>query len=231
MKAWHIAIDGWGNSLCQRIDLAALISRNPIAHKWKATYRSIVLRELTLWRVQDLLSQSFDLAKAGRMLGALVLLRSAYEALAILIYVNEKTRAVTEGTESFFVFDELTVRLMLGSKNASTSHESINVLTLLKHCEKRYPGIVGIFEALSECAHPNYEGLCKGFSSVDIENHVTEFRNRWLELDQGRYESGLHLCLQLFEDEYNDVWKVEFERLEKWLESNDSKLEAARRGT
>jgi len=50
-------IAGWHMSLCPHIDSAALISRNNTAHKWKATYRSIVLRELVCWRFTDLLAQ------------------------------------------------------------------------------------------------------------------------------------------------------------------------------
>jgi len=31
----------WRNGLCPSIALGGLISRSPVAHKWKATYRSI----------------------------------------------------------------------------------------------------------------------------------------------------------------------------------------------
>ena len=62
-------------------------------------YRSIVLRELIFWRVTDLLNQMTALANAGHVLGVRILLRSTIETLGILIYLNQKTRAVLEGKE------------------------------------------------------------------------------------------------------------------------------------
>src|SRR5437016_5282068 len=119
---------GWRESLCSHIELAALISRNNVAHKWKATYRSIVLRELVCWRLVDLLTQARTLMQQQHVLGAVILLRSAFETLAILIYLNEKTEAVLSGKDSFYDFCELTSRLMLGSKNKSTRFAAVNII-------------------------------------------------------------------------------------------------------
>ena len=58
----------WNSSLVEKIELGGLISRSPIAHKWKATYRCIVLRELTFWRVTDLLNQIVVLSNSGHTL-------------------------------------------------------------------------------------------------------------------------------------------------------------------
>lgn len=217
---------GWQNSLCPHIELAALISRNPTAHKWKATYRSIVLRELVCWRHHDLLTQAVSLANLGHMLGAIVLLRGAIETLAILIYLNQKTDAVLEGRESFFDFARLTTRLMLGSKNKSTQHESINILTILEKCDKKYPGLLKIYAELSESVHPNYDGVCSGYSEIDEKEFITTFANRWNQKYQLRLPAGIELCLVAFEREYNNVWPEKFEKLEAWLMDNDAQLEA-----
>ena len=230
MDQWQAIVDGWGSSLCPKIELAALMARNPLSHKWKATYRSIVIRELSIWRVQDLTAQALFLAKNNRWLGALILLRSAFEALAVLVYLNEKTDAVLRGEESFFAFDELTTRLMIGSKNQSTPEESINILTILKHCDKKYPGIFAMYADLSECAHPNYEGMSRGYSKIDDANFTTVFSNRWDEIERGRLLNGIELCLKTFEHEYNVVWTVTFTKLEAWLTENDARLEAERGG-
>src|SRR5688572_23002444 len=130
-------LEGWRASLCPMIELAALLPRNPVAHKWKATYRSIVLRELVSWRVVDLLTQADVLLSQKHILGSVILLRSAFETLAVLIYLNDKTEAVISRRESFFAFCDTTSRLMLGSKDKSTAHEAINVVTLLTRCDKR----------------------------------------------------------------------------------------------
>jgi len=219
-------IDVWKSSLCKEIELAGLISRNPTAHKWKATYRSIVLRELTFWRVTDLLNQMVLLSKSGHLLGARILLRSTIETLGILIYLNQKTKAVLEGEETFNSFSKITAQLMLGSKNKTTKIDAVNVThTILeKWCEKKYPGIFKIYADLCESAHPNYEGVCSGYSYVNEKDYVTVFKNRWAEL----YGDGLgELTLEfmrVFEEEYNNVWPAQFEKLEKWLEDNDTSL-------
>src|SRR4051812_47413806 len=97
-------LDGWRNSLCQHIEVGGLIARNRTAHKWKATYRSIVLRELVLWRFTDLLTQVAYLLRANQILGGRILTRSAIETMAILIYLNQRTEAVLKGDASFFDF-------------------------------------------------------------------------------------------------------------------------------
>lgn len=225
-------LDVWNSSLCKKIELGGLISRNPTAHKWKATYRSIVLRELTFWRVTDLLNQMVVLSNAGHILGARILLRSTIETLGILIYLNQKTKGVIEGKENFNAFSDMTSQLMLGSKNKSTKYESINVThTILeKWCEKKYPGIFEIYTDLCESAHPSYEGVCFGYSYINEKKYETLFKNRWSEL----YAEGLgNLTLEfmrVFEEEYNNVWPTEFEKLEKWLAENDQKLESEKKG-
>jgi len=220
----------WNSSLCPKIELAALYSRNPTAHKWKATYRSIVLRELTFWRLTDLLSQATFLGRAGHVLGARILLRSAMETLGILIYLNQKMEAVLEEKEKFDDFSKLTSRLMLGSKDGSTRHESVNILTVLEKCNKKYPGIFDLYKVLSESAHPNYEGVCSGYSYINEQDYETIFENQWKTKYGDRLEDSMLLCLRTFEDEYNDVWSVVFERLEHWIEENDEKLEAEKTG-
>ena len=219
-------VEGWRETLCARIELAALYARSPIAHKWKATYRSIVLRELVCWRVTDLLTQVASLQQQGHVLGAVILVRSAIETLAVLIYLNRKTDSVFIDPKQFFEFCDTTTRLMLGSKNKTTGHEAPNILTILGQCEKSYPGFSDIYGYLSESAHPNYDGVCSGFSSIDETNFVTEFSNRWLDKYSDRLTIAIDLCVKVFQSEYNEVWPDRFSKLEKWLEENDEWLEA-----
>lgn len=226
-------LEAWNSSLCKKIELGALYSRNTTAHKWKATYRSIVLRELTFWRVVDLLNQLVVLFKAGHVLGARILLRSTIETLGILIYLNQKTKAVMEGEETFKKFSDITSQLMLGSKNNTTRLQAINVThTILeKWCEKKYPGIFAIYADLCESAHPNYEGVCFGYSYVNEKDYETVFKNRWTELYAKNLGDLTLEFMRVFEDGYNDVWPTEFEKLEEWLATNDQKLESEKNST
>ena len=220
----------WRASLCAQIELAALISRNRIAHKWKVTYRSIVLRELVSWRVVDLLEQSVALMNQRHFLGAVILLRSAFETLGILIFLNHKTDAVVKGNESFFDLCDTTSRLMLGSKNQSTRLAAVNILTVLEKCEKIYPGILELYAHLSESAHPNYDGVCSGYSQIDENKYTTAFANRWAEKYENRLPDGLELCMSMFDNEYNNVWPETYGRLETWLVNKDEWLEENKPG-
>jgi hypothetical protein len=222
-KAIKIMNDG----LCKEIDLAALVSRSQIAHKWKAPHRSIVLRELTHWRIVDLLNQIVLLAENKHLLGARILLRSTIETLAILIYLNKKTDEVLEGKEAFSVFSKTTHKLIVGSKNNTTGIEAINIVHTIieKHCEKVYPGISEIYSDLSESAHPNYIGMCNGYSYVDKSKDKTVFKNRWYEKYANHIPIQASSLIEIFYHEYNVVWPELFSKLELWLKNNDELLQ------
>lgn len=222
------SLANWQKSLCPRLEVAGLFARSPIAHKWKAPFRSLVLRETVFWRIHDLLVQSFELHLAQRTLGARILLRSAFETVATLIYLNQATSAVVEGTQNFHAFSHKTSRLLLGSRDKSTNHEAINIISVLENCEKSYPGIAGLYAMLSESAHPNFEGMCFGYSRIAHDNHVAEFSSNISSMYEDKLVSSMEVCINVFEHEYNTEWPRQFERLETWLAANDVVLEATK---
>ena len=218
----------WGASLFEKIPVGGLLARNPIAHKWKATYRTIMLRELAFWRMHDLMTQSYELHVLEHGLGARILLRSGFETLATLIYLNLLMEQVVDGKLNFHVFDEKTTRLLLGTRNNEKMPEAINILTILGKCDKRYPGIMELYANLSESAHPNYDGLMGGYSTTNYDEYETTFSNRWMELHGNRHVDSMMLCMGTFHHEYDEVWTDLIERLESWIEANDEKLEATK---
>lgn len=216
----------WQSSLCRNISVGGLFSRNPTAHKWKATYRSLVLRESVFWRTHDLLTQAHLLFTQHHVLGSRILLRSALESVATLSYLNQMTERVHTGNLSFHDFSAKTSRLLLGSRNQSTKHSSINIVTVLDRCDKKYPGVANVYAVLSESAHPNFEGVCFGYSRVDHERDETNFANFWHDMWADRHESLVNLIATVFEHEYNDVWSEQIEQLEAWLVKHNAELEA-----
>lgn len=228
MESVEQTLARWKNSLPAKVEAGGLYSRNPTAHKWKAPFRGLILRETVFWRLTDLLTQSYALHQQGHALGARILLRSGFETVATLIYLNQLTATVLDGTLNFHTYSEKTSTLLLGSRNETTKHKSINIVTVLEKCDKRYPGLMNLYADLSESAHPNYEGTCIGYSVVDHENYETNFSNRWAELYGGSHLRAMQLCMMTFEAEYNEVWPANFERLEAWVEANDSTLEATK---
>lgn len=127
----------WKASLLPNIPVGDLLSRNPVVYKWKAPFRAWLLREAVCWRLQDLMVQSYALHQQGHGLGARILLRSGFETLAVLIYLNQLMEQVVNGTLKFHDFGTKTIQLLLGSKDQSTKHSSINILTILQKYNKK----------------------------------------------------------------------------------------------
>lgn len=222
------ALDTLKGSLCKDIDVGGLFSRNKVAHKWKAPWRALMLREAVAWRTQDLLEQSHMLHSHKALLGARILLRSAFETIAVLIYLNQSMRAVVAGKADFHEFSKKTTQLLLGSRDKSTTITSINIVTILGKADARYPGLVDLYAVLSESAHPNHEGLVLGYSTNDRKNYTTHFENKWSEMYSKTHDDTLVLCLGTFEHEYNDEFISAIEELETWMEANDAMLEATK---
>ena len=221
-------LDAWKSSLCREVDAGGVYARSKIAHKWKAPWRGLLLRESVAWRMQDLLEQSHALYMASQLLGARILLRSAFETAAVLIHLNQATRQVVAGTKDFHEFTERTEKLLLGSRDKSTPYETINILTILSKASKRYPGLEQWYADLSESAHPNFEGMLLGYSEFDLQSRTTNFQNRWEALYGSSHLTALSACMVIFEAEYNHEWPDAFEALERWIEQNDAMLEATK---
>lgn len=225
------ALADWKADLCSEIEVGGLFTRNALVHKWKAPWRSLLLRESVAWRLQDLLAQSYFLHKSSHSLGARILLRSGFETIAILIHLNQAMRHVVSGQMNFHEFSDQSTRLLMGSRDETTPHKSINILTILKKADKRYPGLIEWYGALSESAHPNYEGMLFGYSQGDDQKHVTTFCNRWTALYGGNHLDAIRACIDVFYAEYNLESPSAFECLEQWIEQNDSILEATKPST
>lgn len=204
------------------------MARNEVAHKWKATYRSLQLRECVHWRMQDLLEQAVSLHQQGHVLGGRILLRSAFETIAVLIYLNQQMEKVVAGTVNFHAFSKKTEALVMGSRDESTPLDAINILTMLDAADKKYVGIRKLYDRLSETAHPNYAGLSEGYTHIDHDEYVVKFTNRWMEFYGDKFEPGIMLCIETFTHEYDVAWSGAFEQLETWIAENDAMLEATK---
>lgn len=218
----------WLESLLAAIPVGGLLSRNPVAYKWKAPFRAWMLREAVFWRLHDLMTQSYTLHQQGHGLGARILLRSGFESLATLIYLNQLMEQVLEGKLNFHAFGEKTTTLLLGSRNNEDLPRSLNIVTVLEKCDKHYPGLVKLYADLSESAHPSYVGLLRGYSKIDHDEYETRFSNRWMELYGDKHLDSMELCMATFHDEYDRIWPSLIEKLEAWIVKFDAELESTK---
>jgi hypothetical protein len=228
MNAIEKNLTNWGASQMHSIPVAGLLSRNSTAYSHKAPFRCWVLREAVSWRLHDLLTQSYALHQKDHVLGARILLRSGFETLAALIYLNHNIQQVLDSKLDFQAFSELTTRLVAGSKNASTEHEAVSVLTILEKGDKRYPGMRGLYDSLSESAHPNFAGMVWGYSKVDHSVLETNFSNRWVDLHGGSHLSSIETCMMVFCNEYGEVWTDLLGKLESWIVENSARLDSTK---
>lgn len=214
----------WQSSLPAKVTVGGLFAKNPVAYKWKAPYRSLVLRESLFWRTFDALNQAQILHESKHTLGSRLLLRCALESVAVLARLNQVTRQLLDELIDFDTFDKKTRLLLLGSRDQNTNHESVSIMTIIRHMEKYYPGVLNVYNILSELAHPNFEGVCFGYSEVDYERDETVFACKLYEMWEDRHESLFMLISSVFEHEYNEIWKPQQELLEAWLKNHDHEL-------
>lgn len=224
MDAIERKLASWKASLVSSISLGSLLARNPVAHKWKAPFRALMLREAALWRMHDLLSQSYSLHQMGHGLGARILLRSGIENMAVLIYLNQLMQEVIDGNLNFHTFSDMTTRFF-GSHRHPRLPRTIRIGRVLEKCEKRYP-LKTIYSELSESVHPSFESLCMGYLRADHSEFELTFWNRWMELHGEYHRQVMELCILIFNHEYDAVWTELFTKLESWIEAKDAELEA-----
>jgi hypothetical protein len=219
------AIGKWETTLCKEVDLASLSARNPDAHNWKLLYRIYVLRELVAWRTVDLLKQAALLAQQEMYIGSRILLRATIETLALLIYSSQKMDAVVNTGQGFQELSDATSKLLLGSRNEVTKHQSINILTIIEKADKKYNGIMKVYGDLSETTHPNWQGMSATYSVLDVENYKTEFCNNGQKLFSGEQKPIMNYIMAIFESEYNLVWPASFDAFENWVGLNGKSIE------
>jgi hypothetical protein len=214
----------WKSSLLKSLDIGGMFQRNKIAHKWKAPFRAWLLRELVSYRCCELVTQSYLLWRNGDVLASLILMRSAIETVAVLVDVNGRIESVIEGTQDFHDFSDFTVKLLLGSKDTSTKYSSVNIITILEKCERKYNGVLALYARLSEVAHPNHDGMKMGFADLIREDYVVVFNKKWTDRSIERFESAFDVCRDIFVKEYNDNFKFQMEKFEFWIEENNDRL-------
>lgn len=232
MESIRERVINWSQSLPTQVSVGSLLSRCPIAHKWKAPFRSILVRESSLWRMSDLGNSFVHIMDSESVLAARIILRSACETAALLAYLNKKTSDIVAGTITIDEFDNVTKALLLGGKNDGDHCTPINVMTAMKHFAKESAEILNIYNRLSEDAHPNASGMIYAYSDSNPADFETNFKPNITKSNVTRNHTitAAELIFYCYEAQYNLFWPKKFETLEQWLRDNDSALDAQRHG-
>ena len=130
--------------------------------------------------------------------------RSLFELGSLVFDVSDQVSDLVADWDMtrYLEFETSFVKMMLGFKSA-TWHPGLeknehlglapqNMLTIIQRIEKRHiPGFCGLYELLSEVAHPNYMGMMEQYHSLDQDATTAEFHDRPAERDITLIETPL----------------------------------------
>ena len=123
-------------------------------------------------------------------------------------------------------FDEVTRKLLMGSRDGNTKVQAVNILSVLRQSEKAHEGLTEMHEKLSESTHPNYDGVLYGYSTANPKEMETRFSNRWYKNYWREQQPAEDYVYAVFEHEYNVVSHSNLLDLEQWLRDNNERLQA-----
>lgn len=105
--------------------------------------------------------------------------------------------------DDFDQADDLFAKLWLGWKKDQEFPQAINVLTMLTHADKSCPGILDLYNSLSEFSHPNWSAQ-RLYRKIDYDTKIIYFGNY-----PGNASligiNGLTASLAMFELAYNSI--------------------------
>ena len=151
-------------SLPDRIQAAALSLNS------KLPFKALSLRELLLHRMAALSSAAVDLFKQQRVIPAVILTRAIVETVAVMVIFHERLdRFLQEKSKDIGAFDDFLIRCLVGAKNIPDMPTPTNIITLVDRVEETIPGFRQVYDALCECAHPNWAGTLGAYGQIDKE--------------------------------------------------------------
>jgi len=122
--------------------------------------------------------------------------RSLFELGSLVFDVSDQVSDLVADWDvaRYLEFETHLVKIMLGFKSArwhpgleKSEHLHLaphNILEIIQRIEKRHiPGFCGLYELLSEVAHPNYMGMMEQYHTLDHDATTAEFHDRPAERD------------------------------------------------
>jgi hypothetical protein len=151
----------------------------------KAPYLLLCAREPLFRRTEELARCACDMLERDDLAAGIMLTRGVTESAAFVWRLNQ----LLEDRKKYSEADLLRrfEQMLLGSKNTNNDDfdfpKAINIITMIAHLDKRFPGIKDGYYQLSEFVHPDWSGVFGLFSMTDWRTHTTKFtgtRGIWL---------------------------------------------------
>jgi hypothetical protein len=179
-----------------------------ISTKALLPFKALIYRETLIWRMAELSRSAFTSFAEDKLVSAILLTRAAVETSAILWNLCDNIEAAIAENVVDDIDDYLS-RLIFANRAYDKAWEAFNVLNLVERIDKEAKGFRGIYNILSEFAHPNLAGAAGRYMRL-TENLGAEFGvNIGSHGDSKQFGvSGLNLALTLFENRYHRVTEI-----------------------
>ncbi len=129
--------------------------------------RTYELTESAIWAIDN-----------NRPFTATNMLRSLIETLA---FCDNASKDLMK-TDNISEFEKKSEQLLMGSRDETTKHQAVNILTYIDHSVKTYPNLRKNYDDISELVHPNsashfYSGKSEdGKRKVEMKIPFYEFK-------------------------------------------------------
>jgi len=121
-------------------------------------------------------------------------------------------------------FVEFLARGVWGSKDKSTNHDALQVLTAIGHVEKEFKGFQDEYYHLCEYAHPNMKGVVGAYADIAIPSYTVTFGTNPVGLPIGPFGLGaLDIALEVALD-LNERIRNERDQIAELLENHATKV-------
>ena len=168
----------------------------------------VCIRDALLHRLLNLGEEAVFLHSRGSLVPFLLAVRACLETAALTFSLNR----YMESTLQSGVLDDLVEQLQrtaLGSRNATTEFDSVNILGALDKLEKSFPGIRKQYDDLSEYCHPNFEGVLCSYSELSEESNFTfRLQSERVKIGEFPLKVALIVGLSAYDDARHNYKKI-----------------------
>lgn len=140
-------------------------------------FKGFWLQQAIQYRMADTYRAIASLVAAKLLVPATFMVRSCFEILAILERFQDQTERVLEDDDTV-AFNLFLNAATFGSRKADAKVQAVNVLTHLRSMDKKKPGIIALYEDLSEIVHPNYGGVVGAYAQFNHETFTITLKKR-----------------------------------------------------
>jgi len=154
------------SGLLDKIEIAAFSMNSMIP------YMVVHLRETLLHRIAALATSAVELFEQKREIPAMLLTRGVMETFALMFELHGMIKTFLSNYNEMDFGTSLN-QLIKGDRlpdDIQAKNNAKNILTLIEHVDKEFPGFKQGYDFLSEYAHPNWLGVSAAYGKINHDS-------------------------------------------------------------